>query len=84
MQRVAAIDVAKASGMICARVPHAAISGKRVTRVGQWKSASAGASRPSFERGSPRAHCSAGRPADLCQTVICGHEAGGHRVGATG
>ncbi len=53
MQRVAAIDVAKASGMICARVPHAAISGKRVTRVGQWKSASAGASRPSFERGSP-------------------------------
>ncbi|GAC1492273.1 MAG: IS110 family transposase [Pseudarthrobacter sp.] len=35
VQRVAAIDVAKASGMICTRVPHGTIPGKRVTRVWQ-------------------------------------------------
>ena len=33
--RVAAIDVAKASGMVCTRVPHATKAGKRVTRVWQ-------------------------------------------------
>jgi transposase len=33
--RVAAVDVAKASGMVCTRVPHATKAGKRVTRVWQ-------------------------------------------------
>jgi transposase len=33
--RVAAIDVAKASGMVCVRVPHATKAGKRITRVWQ-------------------------------------------------
>jgi transposase len=33
--RVAAIDVAKASGMVCTRVPHATRAGRRVTRVWQ-------------------------------------------------
>ena len=32
-QRVAAIDVAKASGMVCTRVPHPSIAGRRVTKV---------------------------------------------------
>jgi transposase len=36
--RVAAIDVAKASGMVCTRVPHATRAGRRVTRV--WQVAS--------------------------------------------
>ena len=36
--RVAAIDVAKASGMVCTRVPHATRAGKRVTKV--WQVAS--------------------------------------------
>jgi transposase len=31
--RVAAIDVAKASGMVCTRVPHASAQGRRVTKV---------------------------------------------------
>jgi hypothetical protein len=31
--RVAAIDVAKASAMVCIRVPHATRAGKRVTTV---------------------------------------------------
>jgi transposase len=35
MGRVAAIDVAKASGMVCTRVPHATKAGKRVTTVWQ-------------------------------------------------
>src|ERR671911_1614746 len=35
VERVAAIDVAKASGMVCTRVPHAAKAGKRITRVWQ-------------------------------------------------
>ncbi|MDQ6740533.1 MAG: IS110 family transposase [Actinomycetota bacterium] len=35
VQRAAAIDVAKASGMVCTRVPHEATAGKRVTRVWQ-------------------------------------------------
>jgi transposase len=33
--RVAAIDVAKASGRVCTRVPHATKAGRRVTRVWQ-------------------------------------------------
>ena len=33
LQRVAAVDVAKASGMVCTRVPHPAGRGKRRTRV---------------------------------------------------
>jgi transposase len=33
VERVAAIDVAKASGMVCTRVPHQTTAGKRITRV---------------------------------------------------
>ena len=33
LERVAAIDVAKASGMVCTRVPHACRPGRRVTKV---------------------------------------------------
>ena len=33
VERVAAIDVAKASGMMCLRVPHESIPGRRVTKV---------------------------------------------------
>ncbi len=33
--RVAAVDVAKASGMVCTRVPHESKAGKRITRVWQ-------------------------------------------------
>jgi transposase len=33
VERVAAVDVAKASGMVCTRVPHEWVSGKRVTKV---------------------------------------------------
>ena len=33
LERVAAVDVAKASGMVCTRVPHQAWPGKRRTRV---------------------------------------------------
>ena len=33
VDRVAAIDVAKASGMVCTRVPHASIPGRRISRV---------------------------------------------------
>ncbi len=33
LERVAAIDVAKASGMVCVRVPHPDRPGKRRTRV---------------------------------------------------
>jgi transposase len=35
VERVAAIDVAKASGMVCTRVPHATRAGRRGTRVWQ-------------------------------------------------
>ncbi len=35
VQRVAAIDVAKATGMVCTRVPHGATPGRRVTKVWQ-------------------------------------------------
>jgi transposase len=33
VERVAAVDVAKASGMVCTRVPHSSRPGKRVTKV---------------------------------------------------
>jgi transposase len=33
VERVAAVDVAKASGMVCTRVPHPSVTGRRVTRV---------------------------------------------------
>jgi len=33
VERVAAVDVAKASGMVCTRVPHASVAGRRVTRA---------------------------------------------------
>ncbi len=35
LERVAAVDVAKASGMVCTRVPHEGRPGKRRTRVWQ-------------------------------------------------
>jgi hypothetical protein len=35
LERVAAVDVAKASGMVCTRVPNQAHTGKRRTRVWQ-------------------------------------------------
>ena len=36
--RVAAVDVAKASGMVCTRMPHATKAGQRVTAVWQVSS----------------------------------------------
>ena len=33
VERVAAVDVAKASGMVCTRVPHPSRPGRRRTRV---------------------------------------------------
>jgi transposase len=33
VERVAAVDVAKASGMVCLRVPHERIPGRRVTKL---------------------------------------------------
>ncbi len=33
VQRVAAVDVAKASGKVCIRVPHPSVAGRRVTKV---------------------------------------------------
>lgn len=37
VERVAAIDVAKATGMVCTRVPHDTVVGKRVTKVWEVK-----------------------------------------------
>ena len=42
VERVAAIDVAKATGMACTRVPHASLAGKRVTKVWQVKATTKG------------------------------------------
>jgi hypothetical protein len=42
VERVAAIDVAKATGMVCTRVPHASIPGKRVTKVWEVKATTKG------------------------------------------
>jgi transposase len=36
LERVAAVDVAKASGMVCTRVPHESRPGRRRTRVRGW------------------------------------------------
>jgi transposase len=38
VERVAAIDVAKASAVVCTRLPHAAVAGRRVTRVWEVRS----------------------------------------------
>jgi len=38
LQRVGAIDVGKATGMVCTRVPHRSVEGRRVTKV--WNVAS--------------------------------------------
>ena len=38
VERVAAVDVAKASGMVCTRVPHASVPGRRVTKVWEVRS----------------------------------------------
>jgi transposase len=35
LERVAAVDVAKASGMVCTRMPHESKLGRRVTKVWQ-------------------------------------------------
>ena len=37
VERVAAIDVAKASGMVCTRIPHQSVTGRRVTKVWEVK-----------------------------------------------
>jgi transposase len=39
--RVAAIDVAKATGMVCTRVPHETVAGRRLTRVWEVKATTA-------------------------------------------
>jgi len=41
VERVAAIDVAKASGMVCLRTPHETITGRRVTKVWPVKATTA-------------------------------------------
>ena len=41
VERVAAIDVAKATGMVCTRVPHDTVAGQRVTRVWEVKATTA-------------------------------------------
>ena len=38
VERVAAVDVAKASGMVCTRVPHGSVAGRRVTKVWEVRS----------------------------------------------
>ena len=42
VERVAAIDVAKATGMVCTRVPHDGVAGKRVTKVWEVKATTKG------------------------------------------
>ncbi|MGH8920746.1 MAG: IS110 family transposase [Actinomycetes bacterium] len=42
VERVAAIDVAKATGMVCTRVPHETVAGKRVTKVWEVKATTKG------------------------------------------
>jgi transposase len=42
VERVAGIDVAKATGMICTRVPHDSIKGRRVTKVWEVKATTKG------------------------------------------
>jgi transposase len=38
VERVAAVDVAKATGMVCTRVPHPSVPGRRLTRVWEVRS----------------------------------------------
>jgi transposase len=38
VERVAAVDVAKASAMVCTRVPHPSVAGRRLTRVSEVRS----------------------------------------------
>src|SRR5712691_4885152 len=38
VERVAAVDVAKASGMVCTRVPHPSAAGRRLTKVWEVRS----------------------------------------------
>jgi len=38
VERVAAVDVAKASAMVCTRVPNASVAGRRITRVWEVRS----------------------------------------------
>jgi transposase len=38
VERVAAVDVAKASAMVCTRVPHPSVAGRRLTRVWEVRS----------------------------------------------
>jgi transposase len=38
VERVAAVDVAKASAVVCTRVPHASVPGRRVTKVWEVRS----------------------------------------------
>lgn len=40
--RVAAIDVAKATGMVCTRTPHLSVAGRRVTKVWEVKATAQG------------------------------------------
>lgn len=42
VERVAAIDVAKATGMVCTRVPHAGVPGRRVTKVWEVRATAKG------------------------------------------
>ncbi|MDA8283881.1 MAG: IS110 family transposase [Actinomycetota bacterium] len=44
VERVAAIDVAKATGMVCTRAPHERLAGKRVTKVWEVKATTRGIS----------------------------------------
>ncbi|MGH9223787.1 MAG: hypothetical protein ACRD2W_08380 [Acidimicrobiales bacterium] len=40
--RVCPIDVAKSTGMICTRVPHGSVAGRRVTKVWEVKATTKG------------------------------------------
>ncbi len=42
VERVAAIDVAKATGMVCTRVPHETVASRRVTKVWEVKATTKG------------------------------------------
>ena len=42
VERVAGIDVAKATGMVCTRVPHGSVDGRRVTKVWEVKATTKG------------------------------------------
>jgi hypothetical protein len=45
VERVAAVDVAKASGMVCLRIPHETIPDRRVTKVWPVQATTAGPGR---------------------------------------